>query len=812
MILNKAWRREFTYIRLMANARMRILLEHPFPVLSVSDGVEALLGFAADDFLSSRISLQDRFHAHDVDIAKALFSPGTHQKPGTFNVRLRHKNGGIACVQAIYSKTRDDKGHIVLELNLQDARNIQQALGEASILANFKAMMENTDDFIYFKDRNHVFTGASQTLVTLAAPAQHWTDLLGKTDYDLFPEEYADIYYSLEKQVFAGIPVAREIQEILRNDGTRGYVDNRKYPIKNAAGEIIGLFGIARDITDRKENERDLEILTTALNRSSEVTMLLDEEHKFVYVNDAACQTLGYTREELATMTPLDIDPDLDLATLEAIVEIGPAIRGSSRTIERRHRARDGHIFPVEISYTWFEFEGANYILTFCRDISERKRTEETINQLAFYDQLTGLPNRTLLRDRIQQAMSASIRTQSYGALLLLDLDNFKMLNDTLGHAMGDALLQQLARRLSETVRETDTVARLGGDEFVVLLVGLSGIRDEAVRQVERVCEKIYAVICQCYLLKEIPYYITPSIGASFFQDHLTGIDELIKQADLAMYKAKSSGRNNIRFFDQEMELVVTQRARLENELREAIEREQFVLHYQAQVAKNKIVGAEALARWAHPHRGLVSPAEFIPLAEETGMILKLGNWVFEAACQQLARWAKNPALAHLSISVNVSAGQISQTDFIDQLLNILNRTGANPQRLSLELTESVLLSNVDLVIKKMYGLKALGVSFSLDDFGTGYSSLAYLKRLPLDQLKIDKSFVRDVLVDPSDATIAKTIIALSDSLGLGVIAEGVETAMQRDFLAEAGCHAYQGYFFSYPMPVNDFERFAVQA
>ena len=442
------------------------------------------------------------------------------------------------------------------------------------------------------------------------------------------------------------------------------------------------------------------------------------------------------------------------------------------------------------------------------RDLTERKHLEERLHELAFYDHLTGLANRSLLHDRLRQAMFSSGRSGHYGALLLIDLDNFKSLNDTYGHHLGDLLLKQVAQRLSTCVRSEDTVARFGGDEFVVMLTNLGNEKKDALGRVELVGGKVMAVLNEDYHLENISYSISPSIGANLFLGQQVSTDTLLKQVDLAMYKAKDAGRNTLRFFDPEMERMVMQRARMEEELRQAIENKQFVLHYQPQIAGSRISGCEVLVRWQHPERGMVSPAEFIPLAEETGLILPVGNLVLEIACAQLAIWAGRADMAHLTIAVNVSAHQFHQSDFVEQVLATLKKAGANPEKLKLELTESLLVSDVDDVIEKMYALKARGVSFSLDDFGTGYSSLMYLKRLPLDQLKIDQSFVRDVLVDPNDASIARTIIALSETLGIGVIAEGVETADQQAFLANAGCHAYQGYLFGHPLPIGDFEAF----
>jgi diguanylate cyclase (GGDEF)-like protein/PAS domain S-box-containing protein len=448
------------------------------------------------------------------------------------------------------------------------------------------------------------------------------------------------------------------------------------------------------------------------------------------------------------------------------------------------------------------------------QDITERKIAQEQIQALAFSDPLTGLPNRRLLMDRLEQALTAAARHGLRDALLFIDLDNFKTINDTLGHDKGDLLLKQISQRLLGCVREGDTVARLGGDEFVVLLQNLSSTMPEAAAQAQGVAQKILSALAQSYELEGHGHHSTASIGFTLFGGaQRENIEEPLKRAELAMYEAKAAGRNSLRFFEPEMRTAVATRASLEADLRVAVTRGQFLLYYQAQGGDEaRLMGVEALVRWQHPERGLVSPMEFIPVAEASGLILPLGRWVLETACKQLAAWALRPERCHLTMAVNVSARQVRQSGFVQEVLSILQVTGARPERLKLELTESVLLDNVQDIITKMNALKAKGVSFSLDDFGTGYSSLSYLKRLPLDQLKIDQGFVRDILVDPNDAAIAKMVVALADSLGLQVIAEGVETEAQRDFLAKLGCHNYQGYLLSRPLPIQEFEAFVKRA
>ena len=441
-------------------------------------------------------------------------------------------------------------------------------------------------------------------------------------------------------------------------------------------------------------------------------------------------------------------------------------------------------------------------------DVTNLRRASAEIETLAFYDPLTGLPNRRLLLDRLRQATGRASRTGQLGAVLFLDLNQFKMLNDTQGHEVGDLLLQQVASRLRAGVRDLDTVARLGGDEFVVLLVDLAGESGEAATNAQRLGNKLLASLAQPYHLGTHHYQGACSMGATLFGLAEHSAAELLKQADIAMYTVKTQARSNsLCFFDPQMQTLISQRAQLQADLRQALVRQELVLHYQAQFAlEGSMVGAEALLRWQHPERGMVSPAEFIPMAEECGLIVPIGQWVLETACAQLARWQKDVRRAHLSVSVNVSARQFRQSDLVAQVTQVLAHTGVRPQRLKFELTESLVLDNVDDTIAKMLQLREQGVQFSVDDFGTGYSSLAYLTRLPLHELKIDQSFVRNLGQRPTDDVIVQTIIGMASNLGLDVIAEGVETVQQKNFLARHGCHLYQGYLLGRPMPVAELE------
>ena len=576
---------------------------------------------------------------------------------------------------------------------------------------------------------------------------------------------------------------------------------------------FVGFIGHCLDITERMQAEESFRIAASAFETQQGMA-ITNAEKMILRVNKAFTEITGYTAEDAIGQNPLLLQSGRHDAAFYTAMWTSIAQSGSWHG-EIWNRRKSGEIYPESLSIQAVK-DGAgkttHYIGAFS-DISSHKAAENEIQHLAFYDPLTLLPNRRQLMDRLKQALLSCHRHQQKGALLFIDLDNFKVLNDTLGHVTGDLLLQQVAKRLSTCIREGDTVARLGGDEFVVMLENLSANALEAAAKAKVVAEKISSLLNQIYVLGSNEHHSSPSIGVTLFGDIEESTDEPLKRADLAMYQAKAAGRNTLRFFDPQMQAEVSTRAALENGLHEALDKHQFVLHYQAQMeGSSQLMGAEVLVRWNHPQHGLVFPAKFIPLAEETGLILPLGNWVLETACKQLALWASRPEMALLKIAVNVSVSQFRQSDFVEQVQAVLARSGANPQRLKLELTESLLVFNVEDVIAKMSVLKALGVGFSLDDFGTGYSSLSYLKRLPLSQLKIDQGFVRDILNDSNDAAIAKMVIALADSLGLAVIAEGVETEEEAQMLLRLGCHSYQGYLYSRPIPLEEFEAFALQA
>lgn len=528
------------------------------------------------------------------------------------------------------------------------------------------------------------------------------------------------------------------------------------------------------------------------------------DDGMYLEVNKTFLEIMGFEREEVIGRTALEMNTWADPHDLQDIVELlreKKVFRG-----EIKQRKKNGETFWGLMSASVFEYDGAFCVISVTQDISDVKAAQDEIRDLSFYDPLTRLPNRRLLLNRLRRSPIASARNRRKRALLYVDLDNFKSLNDSLGHQTGDLLLQEAALRLNTCVRDSDTVARCGGDEFVVMLENLSKVPEEAAAQAQIVGEKILAISDLPYLLAGHECHCSSSVGITVFGDELESAKDALQQAEIAMFEAKKSGRNTLRFFASTLQVAVSARAALEVDLREAIKTNQFVLYYQPQVERGRLIGAEVLLRWKHPKHGLLAPGEFIPLAEESGLILPLGDWVLEAACAQLAAWATRKERASIALAVNISARQFRHPDFVDRVLAALKRTGANPLTLKLELTESMLLDNVEDVIAKMTTLKSHGLRFSLDDFGTGYSSMAYLRRLPLDELKIDRSFVRDILADVASGAIAQAILSLGKAMGLRVIAEGVETKEQQDFLVRMGCHSFQGFLFSRPLPLEEFQ------
>ena len=588
---------------------------------------------------------------------------------------------------------------------------------------------------------------------------------------------------------------------VIRSDGQKVAADVYIISFPRIKEYIFTFF--IKDLTEWNRQLEELKISAITFN-SQEGTIITDGDLNVLRVNSAFIKITGFNEEDVIGKIPDLLNSDQH--DREFYKKIFKSLEKSDGWEgEVSSKSKNGEIIPLHLSITAIHKvsgEVSHYVIGFA-DITKSKQDADEIYSLAFFDPLTGLPNRRLLMDRLNQAVGMGARTGQMAALLFIDLDNFKSLNDSLGHSYGDVMLIQVAERLMNCLRIEDSVARIGGDEFVVIL---QNITEDAPAQTEVVARKILASLSRPYFLKDHEYFSSASIGATLFNSHGANADDLLKQADLAMYQAKKSGRNMLRFFDPQMQENIAQRVKLENALHNALINHQFQLYYQAQVdGSNKTVGAEALIRWDHPKLGVISPDDFIPLAEESGLILPIGFWVLETACAQLKKWQANSQTSAMTLSINISPRQFHQADFVEEVLKSLTKAAVGPKLLKLELTERILLENTEEAITKMGELKAAGVGFSLDDFGTGFSSMSYLTKLPLSQLKIDQSFIQNIGSKESDEIIVKTIVGMSKSLGLEVVAEGVESQDQYDYLESLGCQLFQGYFFGRPKPIAEF-------
>nr|WP_314624047.1 EAL domain-containing protein [uncultured Noviherbaspirillum sp.] len=569
---------------------------------------------------------------------------------------------------------------------------------------------------------------------------------------------------------------------------------------------------LRREVASRtqqlEKNAQSLRIAATVF-QSQEAMFVAGPDRKIIEVNDAFARLTGYCATELPQQTLPSFT--LEDTGVDERENMWSAVNREGRwqaEVWTRKRCGDHYAAWLAISAVRLPTGEITHYVGTQADITERKLLQEQAARLAFYDALTNLPNRRLLIDRLEHCAAVAARSRQISALVFIDLDNFKDLNDTLGHEVGDQFLQQVAQRLVHASRHADTVARLGGDEFVILMEQMGTTENEAMFQSKVAAEKILKAVKLPYDLTGLSHHASCSIGVVLIGEQRLSAQDLLRRGDLAMYQAKKDGRDTVRFFRIELERALTFRTGLELELRAAIAAEQFVLHYQPQFdLANRMIGVEALLRWRHPQRGLVSPGLFIPVAEASGLILEMGDWVMRSACRQIAAWGQNPSTAGLQVAVNVSARQFRQPEFVTWVLAVLEENAVEPSRLKIELTESMLVEDMEETIQKIQLLKDYGITLALDDFGTGYSSLSYLKRIPIDQLKIDQSFIRDILGNPSDAAIAKSVIALGQAFNLDIIAEGVETIAQRDFLAEIGCTNYQGYLFARPGPAGDIEK-----
>jgi diguanylate cyclase (GGDEF)-like protein/PAS domain S-box-containing protein len=724
-------------------------------------------GYSIDELLKMHVTQLEA--VDDLEKVNARIQQLMTEGHLLFESRHRHKDGHLIDVEVSVNHMADSQQIYAFFRDITDRLKIQKRT--EMHLKRYQTVMKNALDGIHVMDMYGNLVEFNESFCTMLGYTQEEAQSLNIADWNAQWTKQE----LMKKFVALSGKSARFETVHKRKDGALIDVE-----VSTTGVEINGelfLFASSRDISNRKKIESELRIASVAFE-SQESIMITDARGVILRVNQAFVDSTGYAVNEVVGKTPKLLKSGRHDAEFYREMWETINLTGSWQG-EIWDRRKGGEIYPklLTISTVRSESGAVTHYVGSHIDITERKLSEEKIQNLAFYDPLTNLPNRRLLVDRLQHALATSARNTKSGALLFIDLDNFKVLNDTIGHAIGDLLLQQVAHRLTSCIRECDTVARLGGDEFVVMLEDLSEQPLESAAQTESIGEKILTTLRQPYRLGTHECRSSSSVGATLFRGHQQPLEELLKQADIAMYQAKKEGRNTLRFFDPQMQASINDMALLEEELREALDNQQFQLYFQIQVdSTHCALGAEALIRWVHPQRGTISPQKFIPLAEETGLILQIGQWVLEAACAQ-----------------------------IKKVQSAVRRHAINPMLLSFELTESMMLRDIESTVKTMNALRKIGVLFSLDDFGTGYSSLQYLKRLPLNQLKIDGSFVRDITRNSSDKAIVRTIISMAQSLNLGVIAEGVETDEQKQLLVDNGCTRFQGHLFSQAVPIEQF-------
>jgi diguanylate cyclase (GGDEF)-like protein/PAS domain S-box-containing protein len=748
--------------------------------------------------------LQHFAEEHRAELQARLRACTEHGEPFDIEVQMQTSQGRQAWVRCVGQAVQDGAGRTVaVEGLLQEIAPAGYPLG--SLLRHTVSMggALGSGEAFATADRDGRISYANEQAEQLLGGGGG--PLLGRRIWSFFQKRAR---LELEERFRAALERREPIElEDLDAQSTH-WLELRGFPF--GAGLALHL----RDVTARRNAQQHLMLLEGSIARLNDIVIITEAAPfrepgpRIVFVNDAFERRTGYTRDEVLGRSPRLLQgPDTQREQLDRIrlaLEQWERVRVD---LVNYTKAGEPYWVDLDVSPVWDDARRLTHWVAVGRDITERKSAEEKIQYLAFYDPLTQLPNRQQLLDRLQAVVSDPVHHE--GALMFIDLDNFKVLNDTLGHQKGDLLLQQVGRRLRHCVAKGDLVARLGGDEFVVLLENQPQKPLDPLTAAQAVSQRILQALGEPYVLPGYLHHTTCSIGVTLFGKSPSSVNELLKQADLAMYQAKAAGRNGVRFFNPDMQATATASASLASDLRQAWRENQLKIEYQPQVgADGSMTGVEALLRWEHPQRGRVQPSDFIPTVEETSLIIPVGHWVLEAACAQIAAWAHRADRRHLTIAVNVSVRQFRQPDFVDEVLDCVRRSGIDPSRLKLELTESVLADALDQTEAKMHRLKETGVRLSLDDFGIGYSSLSYLKRLPLDELKIDRAFVKDILVDAKDAAIATTIIGLARNLGLDVIAEGVETQAQREFLAREGCLRYQGFLYCRPLPIERLEAF----
>jgi diguanylate cyclase (GGDEF)-like protein/PAS domain S-box-containing protein len=748
------------------------------------------LGYSRDELL--RLSVFDIDPNFPAEIWPKYWKELREAESLTFESFHRARDGRVFPVEitANYIKFKGQEYHCAFVRDITRRKQTQQELGlmQTAIDKSSSSFYRLSHSGMVMYVNNHACEGLGYSR----------DEMIGRYvwefDPDFPPEAWAPMWEGLRKTGVVYIETRHQ-----RKDGTI-------FPVEVTANYISSnneeySFTFVQDITERKRAEEQLMLAHATINKSKNAFYWVSPEGQVQYVNDFACQSLGYSREELVGMHVWDFDPDfLAEAWLPSWIELKEK---GTISLESRHQRKDGTIFPIEVTGNYIVSNGEEHSFVFVQDITERQQAEQNIHNLAYFDALTGLPNRTLLHDRIEQLLVSSRRDQKNFSVLFLDLDHFKYINDSMGHAVGDKLLQSVAQRLKNCARETDTVSRIGGDEFIILL------RDTDADGAARMAHKVLKTLEVTYAIDDLQIFTHASIGISIYPSNTEDVEKLIKYADIAMYRAKEEGRNNFQFFAAEMNLRSDLLFSLEKDLRYALERDEFSLHYQPQadLTSGKLCGAEALLRWKHPEKGFISPAEFIPVVEDTGQIVHIGEWVLRTACLQLAEWRRQ-GMAIFPLAVNLSIRQLRQSDLTSIIGGIIKETGLQPCDLELEITEGIMMSYAQSAMAFMENMSKLGVQLSIDDFDAGFSSLSYLKKLPVNKLKIDQSFVRDIEMDESDDAIVRSIIGLGHQFQLRVIAEGVETKEQLDFLRVNGCDEIQGYYFSRPLPADEFMKF----
>lgn len=768
-----------------------ILGKKPGKLLQGADTAPATV-----DKMRAALALQKSFNIDVLNYSK-------EQKP--FWVR-------IAC-NPLLNEDGELSGYIAIETDItkekrdeeliRNSENLLKAVIDANTIGTWRLNLQN--DQLVINDKWASLLGYE--LAELLPTNRYTWECL------THPDDLAYCTALIEKHAAGLIPIYEANIRMKHKNGEWVWLNTRgRVSTRTNNGNAEWLLGTHFDINDQIKAKSSLTEKSKQMDAVVESLLdgiiTIDSKGKVLTFNQAAKEIFGYSDEEIIgrNISMLMSSPQCEHHDryLSNYINRGISdITGRIRELEALHK--NGSTFPIELGVVEVQMAGETNFIGIVRDITQRKKREQEIHQLAFYDPLTLLPNRRLLLDRLQGAMTHCTRTSNFAALIFLDLDNFKNLNDSVGHDKGDLLLCQVANRLIQSVRQDDTVSRLGGDEFVIVAADFSDDKETAANQVEYLAQKIMANLTQEYDLEGLTYNSSASIGVTMFNSSSVSKEDLLKQADMAMYKAKDAGRNGVQFFDPKMQVAVNSRATVIHNLYTAIQQRQFTLFYQKQIdQQGQVIGVEVLLRWFHPEKGMISPAQFIPLTEETGLIVPIGDWILQQACETLVDWARQPVTKSLSVAVNISVVQFSKDDFVQKVLNLLKRSGANPQLLKLEITESLLANNIPDVKTKMQELQQCGVTFSIDDFGTGYSSLSYLKQLPINQLKIDQSFVRDITNSSNDKAIAQAIVTLASSMDLQVIAEGVETEEQRALLQSMGCNNYQGYLFGKPCRLEE--------